>query len=40
MRVQAGLENVQRGYTFDVKPRWNLADMQNQPEQACAAGLS
>ena len=24
MRVQAGLENVQRGYTFDVKPRWNL----------------
>ncbi len=40
MRVQAGLEKIQRGYTFDVKPRWNLADMQNQPEQACAAGLS
>ena len=24
MRVQAGLENVQRGYSFDVKPRWQL----------------
>ena len=27
MRVQAGLEKVQRGYTFDVKPRWNLAEI-------------
>ncbi len=40
MRVQAGLEKIQRGYTFEVKPRWNLADMRYQPEQACAAGLS
>ena len=40
MRVQAGLEKVQRGYTFDVKPRWSLADMQNQSELACATGLS
>ena len=30
---------LQRGYTFDVKPRWNLAE-QNEPEPACAAGLS
>ncbi len=27
MRVQAGLEKLQRGYTFDVKPRWNLAEI-------------
>lgn len=25
MRLQAGLETLQRGYTFDVKPRWSLA---------------
>lgn len=25
MRLQAGLETLQRGYTFDVKPRWALA---------------
>ena len=34
MRVQAGLEKVQRGYTFDVKPRWNLAHTQNLAEPA------
>ena len=27
MRLQAGLEKTQRGYTFDVKPRWNLAEI-------------
>ena len=27
MRLQAGLETTQRGYTFDVKPRWGLGDM-------------
>ncbi|HYW57559.1 MAG TPA: tRNA (adenosine(37)-N6)-threonylcarbamoyltransferase complex transferase subunit TsaD [Polaromonas sp.] len=27
MRVQAGLETLQRGYTFDVKPRWSLAQI-------------
>ena len=32
MRVQAGLEKIQRGYTFDVKPRWNLAHTQNLAE--------
>ena len=26
MRLQAGLETLQGGYTFDVKPRWNLAE--------------
>ena len=25
MRLQAGLETLQRGYAFDVKPRWGLA---------------
>jgi N6-L-threonylcarbamoyladenine synthase len=40
MRLQAGLEKIQRGYTFEVKPRWNLADTQNQPELAGAAGVS
>ncbi|MDO8718534.1 MAG: tRNA (adenosine(37)-N6)-threonylcarbamoyltransferase complex transferase subunit TsaD [Polaromonas sp.] len=25
MRLQAGLETLQPGYTFDVKPRWSLA---------------
>ena len=24
MRLQAGLEKIQRGYSFDVKPRWPL----------------
>ncbi len=24
MRLQAGLENLQGGYTFDVLPRWSL----------------
>ena len=31
MRLQAGLVNLQtlqNSYTFDVKPRWNLADLQ------------
>ena len=28
MRMQSGLETLQRGYTFDVKPRWSLADLQ------------
>ena len=27
MRLQAGLETAQRGYTLDVKPRWGLGDM-------------
>jgi len=27
MRLQAGLESMQRGYTFDVKPRWGLAEI-------------
>jgi N6-L-threonylcarbamoyladenine synthase len=36
MRLQAGLEKIQRGYTFEVKPRWNLADTRNQPEVAGA----
>lgn len=27
MRLQAGLEAPQRGYTFDVKPRWSLAEI-------------
>jgi N6-L-threonylcarbamoyladenine synthase len=40
MRLQAGLEKIQRGYTFEVKPRWNLADTQNQPELAGAAGVA
>ena len=34
MRLQAGLVNLQtlqRGYTFDVKPRWNLAELQLEP---------
>ena len=26
MRLQAGLETLQRGYTFDVLPRWSLHD--------------
>ncbi|MGH8804460.1 MAG: tRNA (adenosine(37)-N6)-threonylcarbamoyltransferase complex transferase subunit TsaD, partial [Polaromonas sp.] len=34
MRLQAGLETLQRGYTFDVKPRWNLSELQ--PELAAA----
>ena len=28
MRLQAGLEVLHRGYTFDVKPRWNLAELR------------
>ena len=27
MRLNAGLQNEQRGYTFDVKPRWALAEL-------------
>ena len=27
MRIQAGLASLQRGYSFDVKPRWNLAEI-------------
>ncbi len=27
MRLQAGLETLQRGYTFDVKPRWSLTEL-------------
>lgn len=27
MRLKAGLQNEQRGYTFDVKPRWALAEL-------------
>ena len=32
MRLQAGLEKIQRGYTFDVKPRWALAPTATQSE--------
>ena len=28
MRLQAGLGNLQSGYTFDVKPRWPLGELQ------------
>lgn len=28
MRLQAGLQDLQAAYTFDVKPRWSLADIQ------------
>ena len=37
MRLQAGLVNLQtlqNSYTFDVKPRWNLADLQLTPALA------
>jgi len=27
MRLQAGLESLQGGYTFDVLPRWSLATL-------------
>ena len=27
MRLQAGLQTLQAGYTFDVLPRWSLADI-------------
>jgi len=27
MRLQAGLQDLQTAYTFDVKPRWPLADI-------------
>ena len=27
MRLQAGLKTLQSGYTFDVKPRWSLTDI-------------
>jgi N6-L-threonylcarbamoyladenine synthase len=30
MRLQAGLETLQHGYTFDVKPRWNLSEFQSE----------
>ena len=29
MRLQAGLETLQAGYTFDVKPRWGLDVLQS-----------
>ena len=31
MRLQAGLETLHRGYTFDVKPRWSLHEPQAEP---------
>ena len=31
MRLQAGLETLQRGYTFDVKPRWSLHELHPEP---------
>jgi N6-L-threonylcarbamoyladenine synthase len=31
MRLQAGLENLQTAYTFDVKPRWPLAELSPNP---------
>ena len=27
MRLRAGLEALQGGYTFDVRPRWALAEV-------------
>ena len=33
MRLQAGLETLQRSYTFDVKPRWSLHALQT--EEVC-----
>ena len=27
MRLQAGLQSFQAGYTFDVLPRWSLAEI-------------
>jgi N6-L-threonylcarbamoyladenine synthase len=27
MRLQAGLQDLQTAYTFDVKPRWPLDDI-------------
>jgi N6-L-threonylcarbamoyladenine synthase len=27
MRLQAGLQDLQAAYTFDVKPRWPLDDI-------------
>jgi N6-L-threonylcarbamoyladenine synthase len=41
MRLQAGLAELdkpQRGYTFDVKPRWNLAELQAEPAQSFVTG--
>ena len=38
MRLQAGLVNLQmprNGYTFDVKPRWSLAEFQAEPALHC-----
>ena len=38
MRLQAGLVNLQvlrNGYTFDVKPRWSLAEFQSEPALLC-----
>jgi len=35
MRLQAGLQDLQTAYTFDVKPRWPLADISRE-----AAALS
>ena len=37
MRLQAGLVDLQKlqgGYTFDVKPRWNLSEIQPAPAPA------
>jgi N6-L-threonylcarbamoyladenine synthase len=31
MRLQTGLEALKRSYTFDVKPRWNLVELQAEP---------
>lgn len=31
MRLQAGLENLQTAYAFDVKPRWPLAEISPNP---------
>ena len=28
MRLQSGLGHLQPGYTFDVKPRWTLGELQ------------
>ena len=31
MRLQSGAQTIQRDYTFDVRPRWALAELQSEP---------
>ena len=39
MRLQAGLETLQSGYTFDVKPRWPLAEAALHPVAVGSHGI-